>query len=762
MSVGSAGSTRLFPLTPLAAALSLALSAAALPATADQQLRDTVVTATRSEAAIDDLPVTVTRIGRTEIDRRLPADEADLFRDEPDIAMARDLRRFGATRINIRGIEDNRVVQMVDGVRLADFYNGGGPTNFTMNASPSVMPDFLRQVEVVRGPASSLYGSDAIGGVVGYVTLDPSDIAGGDRKAGARLRAAYNGAADQFSGSLVGALRGEHAEVLLGYARTRGDEADNQGHVGGSSPRRSKPNQSESDDRGLIAKLIVRPASGHKLSAMVESRDQNVKTDVLRLSASLPRITTMRGDDENRRTRSSVEYEHKPSGLFYDRMLARIYHQESDTHNENYQRRSNTSATCSATIPGANQCDIFQDFYFEQKTTGASLQFESLLGGSVAHLVTYGADLMRQDVEELRDATRHNRTTGSVSKSIAGENYPLRDFAKGRTDTIGIFVQDEISGLAGGQLTLTPGLRYDRTKLKPDVDALSQQVLTLLARNVKEQSYGHLSPKLGAQWKFDAVVSAYGQIAAGFRAPNYNEVNGAFRNATQLYATVPNTSLKPETSVGVELGLRARTATANGQFAIYDNRYKDFIENIRLACPSDPSCLTGFTTYQSVNLSRVRIFGAEVRGAWDFMPGWRIDGGLAWARGTNKEADEALNSVEPMRLTLGIARDAGTWGSEARMRAATRKSRIDDSDVSSTGASIDNPYYRTPGYVVADVAAWIKPSRDTRVTVGVNNLFDKKYWLWSDIRQADARYPAGVDFYSQPGRNVRVALQADF
>ncbi len=59
------------------------------------------------------------------------------------------------------------------GSRLPDYFNGGGPTNYTMNAPSGPMLDFLKQVEIVRGPASSLYGSDAIGGVVGYLTLNP-------------------------------------------------------------------------------------------------------------------------------------------------------------------------------------------------------------------------------------------------------------------------------------------------------------------------------------------------------------------------------------------------------------------------------------------------------------------------------------------------------------------------------------------------------------------------------------------------------------
>lgn len=66
------------------------------------------------------------------------ANESALFKDETDIAFARDLRRHGATRINflnIRGIDDNRMVQRVAGIRLDDYGNGGGATNFTLSES---------------------------------------------------------------------------------------------------------------------------------------------------------------------------------------------------------------------------------------------------------------------------------------------------------------------------------------------------------------------------------------------------------------------------------------------------------------------------------------------------------------------------------------------------------------------------------------------------------------------------------------------------
>lgn len=744
--------------------LALALAGAA-PAQAEMiRMKDVTVTATRVEADTDSVPATVTSQDRATMDRRLAADTADLFADQPDVAMPRDLRRHGATRVNIRGIEDNRVVQMVDGVRLPDYYNGGGPTNFTMSASPTAMPDFLKRVEVVRGPSSSLYGSDAIGGVVGFVTLDPADLLGAEKSSAFRYRGTYTGANDGLTHTVLGALRNEALELLIGYSRGKGEEFDNQGGDGGTSPTRTKPNPQKTHEEGLLAKLVLKPAVGHKLTATIEGREQSVEADILRSSASLPRVAMMRGDDNSERLRGSLEWEHKPGEGWYDRLTARAYRQDAETKNYNFQNRNATSASCSAVTAGANNCYIEHDFFFTQDTLGAGLQGEKLLKtGSVDHLLTFGADLSRVSIEEFRDGRIWNLTTSTFTKSLAGETYPLRDFANGRTDTIGLFVQDEIFGLAGGRLTLTPGLRYDRTKLKPEMDALAQQVLTALGRQAVEKTNSALSPKLGAIWKLDGAWSTYGQIARGFRAPNYEEVNGAFRHSSQFYTVVPNPDLKPETSVGVEIGMRHVAAKHRLQVAVYDNRYKDFIDKIQLACPGDAACYLPappWRTNQAVNLSRVRIYGAEARGAWEFAPGWRIDGGIAYAHGTDKESGQPLESIEPARLSIALVREAGDWGGEARLRAAAKKSRVGEYPTASSVAN--RTWFKTPGYGTVDLAAWYRLGPNMRITASLNNLLDKKYWLWSDIRQADARNPAGVEFYSQPGRNLSLALQADF
>lgn len=725
----------------------------------EAKLKEVTVTATRAETDIDAVPATITTLGRETLDRRLPRDEADLFRDEPDVALARDARRFGATRVNIRGIEDNRVIQMVDGVRLPNFYNGGGPTNFTLSGPLPVMTDFMQRVEILRGPASSLYGSDAIGGVVGYLTLDPADLLKKGERTALRYRLGRHGTNEGLSNTVLTAFRGEAAEGLIGLSQIKANETGNQGDVDTTASNRTRPNPQDSKDLGLLAKLIVRPAAGHKLGFTLEGRDQNAKTDVRRLAVSLPKVTSMQGDDDSRRVRVSLDWEHKAPMGFYDRLSVKLHHQDSDTENYNFQRRTNTGTTCSAVGGSGNNCRIEQDFFFAQKSTGAGVQMEKTVDmGALTHSLTWGADLGRVQTEQMRDARVWLNNATTPTKSLAGDTFPLRDFAIGQTDSIGLFVQDEIGELAGGKLTLTPALRYDKRKLEPKVDALAQAVLTANGRQAVAQSDGAFSPKLAALWRFTPALSAWGHVAGGFRAPNYEEVNGNFRNAAQSYGISPNPDLKPETSVGVELGLRATGDTLRGQVSVFDNRYKDFIASVRLACPGHPSCITGLgTTYMATNLSRVNIRGAEARSAWDFAPGWRLDGAVAYAKGTDESTNQPLDSIEPIRLTLGLARDAGTWGAEARLRAAARKDRVNDYD-----GTTYSPWFRPSGYATADVSAWWQLHRTVRLTASVNNLLDKKYWLWSDIRQADARNPVGVDFYSQPGRSFNLALQADF
>src|SRR6188472_2055410 len=131
---------------------------------------EVVVSATRTERKAAEAPGSVTVVTRAEMDRQNVQQLTDIPRYEPDVSVPFAAggtgpvgrSRSGAQSFNIRGIDGNRVLMRIDGVRQPDQFNFGGST--------TIGRDYLdvnayKRVEILKGSASGLYGSDAIGGV---------------------------------------------------------------------------------------------------------------------------------------------------------------------------------------------------------------------------------------------------------------------------------------------------------------------------------------------------------------------------------------------------------------------------------------------------------------------------------------------------------------------------------------------------------------------------------------------------------------------
>lgn len=197
---------------PLYLAIALAIvpaisPSAATPAKAEAMPIHThdrvVVTATRTERLVLDVPNTVDVIDRERMDELLVRDVADLFRYEPGITVTSSPGRFGIGDIRVRGLDGNRVRILTDGVPVPDAFSIGSFSNAGRNF---VDPDTLKRVEVVRGPTSSLYGSDALGGVVAFITRDPADYLVDGRGAHLGLRLGMDSAWEGFGASTTAAF----------------------------------------------------------------------------------------------------------------------------------------------------------------------------------------------------------------------------------------------------------------------------------------------------------------------------------------------------------------------------------------------------------------------------------------------------------------------------------------------------------------------------------------------------------------------------
>jgi len=244
--------------------VSLLAIAAAPPAFAQSEdpasdPQDTIiVTASRSGEGTElkDLPASATVITAQQLDQRQTRIVSDVLRDVPGISVSRIGAIGGQTQIRIRGSESNHVLVLIDGIEAADPYYGEYDLG-TLIADPAA------RVEVLRGQQSSLYGSDAIGGVINYITLSGREAPGySARIEGGSFGTLSTAArAAGVSGDFDYAVSGSWLHTK-GYPTARGGSRD----LG-------------SDNVGATTKLNWTPAENFKLSGVLRYSYTDAETN---------------------------------------------------------------------------------------------------------------------------------------------------------------------------------------------------------------------------------------------------------------------------------------------------------------------------------------------------------------------------------------------------------------------------------------------------------------------------------------------------
>ncbi len=188
----------------------------------DDDEEEITVAGTRTPRPVRLSPAGISVIDEQEIDRFLMQDLRDLFKYEPNVSVGNN-RRYGLQDVTIRGIGGNRVLLQVDGIRLPGQFQFGTPSI----GRDYVDLDALQRVEVIRGPASALYGSDALGGVVTFKTLDPAEVLErfGRQDALTTLSTQYDTSDRSWVNTAAIAFRVGAFEALFGYTRRDGNEA---------------------------------------------------------------------------------------------------------------------------------------------------------------------------------------------------------------------------------------------------------------------------------------------------------------------------------------------------------------------------------------------------------------------------------------------------------------------------------------------------------------------------------------------------------
>ncbi|MBD3832514.1 MAG: TonB-dependent hemoglobin/transferrin/lactoferrin family receptor [Brevundimonas sp.] len=718
-----------------------ALSAAAFPALAEEivDLEQAVpvapitVIGTRTQRRVDDVPASVSIITAETIETNLVTDIKDLIRFEPGVSVPTSPARFSAalsgagrdgnSGFTIRGMGGNRVLIIQDGVRV--------PSGFSFGAQAVGRGgyndlDLVKSVEILRGPASALYGSDGIAGAVSFISKDPSDFINSGETFGARARVGYNSSDDSWTEGLALAGRSGSLSGLLAYTRRDAHETENMAEVGGTGSARTQPNPQEFASNAVLGKLVWDANANHTVRLTYDHFDQDMEGEALSsYSASVIGLTA---HDETQRDRVSLDW--RFSDVFgLDEGSVAAYWQDATTRQFTYEDRT----------PAV---DRTRDVTFDNSIIGMAAQGSKTFGGaSVQHRVTLGGDWSRTTQDGIRGGT----------VPPMGEVFPVRPFPKTEYDLAGLFVQDEIE-LLDGRLSIIPALRYDWYELTPKPDALYPVV-------AKGQSDGHLSPKIGAIYWVDDHFGVFANYAQGFKAPSPMEVNNFFENPMFGYESIPNPDLTPETSESIEAGVRFRNldmfgGTLSLSTTAFHTQYDDFITQIVVSGTGVPG--VDPLIYQYVNLTEVKIWGLEARGDIRWGNGVSAIVAASFADG-DQETDGArgkLTSIDPVKVVAGLnyAAPSGVWGGSATVTWS------DDKDRAACGGGA---CWGGEAFAIMDVTAFWNVTEKATLRAGVFNVFDEKYAWWSDIRGL-SQTSTIRDAFTQPGRNFGVSLNVRY
>lgn len=738
------------PLTLFAVPAAASEIAAEAEAEAQQQTGRITVTATRTPVLQEEAPATVTVITDEEIADQLATDIKDLVRFEPGVSVRRAPARFGAAigatgragneDIAIRGIGGNRVLIQVDGIRSPQGFSFG-PQSAGRDGFADV--SLVKQVEILRGPASALYGSDGLAGAVSFVTADPVDFTAG-KAIGGFVSGQYSSDDNEFAQTATLAGEAGQLSAMIAFTRRNFSELENRGTIAGTGPQRTAPNPQDGSSDAVLAKLVW-DNGPHRLRLTGEWLESAVETEVLTGlgpaftfgPAPVWNVDALSARDTAARKRASLDWTYDGArGDALEYAFLSVYWQDAEDRQFAVEERTTLTAT---PAPDRERLNTF-----ENRVYGAVGELRSGFDlGGMRHRIAIGGDVSWTRQQGLRDGTFPGR-----GESFPTRAFPVTDFTLG-----GVFLSDEIA-LFDGALTLFPALRFDFYDLSPANDPL------LTTFTPSAQSDSRLSPKFGATLKIAPDVILFANYAQGFLAPTPSQVNNFFEFLAGGYTSIPNPDLRPETSESFEAGARYVADRFSVQLTGFRGDYDNFISQQVVRggfTPQNPAI------FQFVNFAGARIEGVEARAEMKLDSGLTGRIAMAYADGDTFDQTGArlpLDTVDPFNLvgSIGYRDPAGRFGGEVILTHNARKGR----DELERGADGSDLFIRPGASTILDLTAFYAVTDQLKLRAGLFNLTNETYALWSDVRGLGVADAGILDAFTRPGRNLSVSASYRF
>ena len=647
------------------------LSATTAPALAQDNGVETIdeiqVTATRRPVRVGDVSAALTVISSEEIDRAKLM--TDALAAHPGVFLQQTTPGQGAAII--RGLKGSEVLHIVDGMRLNNAIFRNAPTQYMALVAPGTVD----RIEVVRGAPASLYGSDAVGGVVQAISRVPALDAPGTAGSAffafdtADLAKLARGAFEFGNESAAALVSGEYLET--GDRRIGGDE-------------RVGPSGYES--KGLRAAVSVTPGDGTSWLFDLQAARQPMTPRVDELVPGF-------GQSEP----SSSEFWFAPN----DRLFAHIRHDREDwLWNANWRFDIGWQRIVDDRTSRAYQSSTrrYEENRSDLLGVTASANGDTANGSWIAGVEIYHDEVASRRVEEdiltgSRQDVASRFPDGSTMDQAALYGNYLRDI--------------------GDRHTLSGGLRY--SVISTDLP----QVGVVPAASVDQDD---ISADLG--WVFDATetLQVTANLGYGFRAPNVFDL-GTLGERPGNRFNIPNPDLESERITQFDVGIRHRGSRIDLDATAFILHYSDRIASISTGATTPG----GRDIIQSRNVANADIAGVEIGGVWRI--GETLEGNLVLNYVRGEQSDETGNDVPGDRIPPFNGRLGLRYQLNASLELepyavfAASQDRLSPRDVRDSRIDPNG----TPGWATLNVRAVYDLNDAWRLTASLENLFDKRY-----------------------------------
>ena len=692
----------------------------AVPVLAQDTLKITV-TGTRAPKPVDAFPGSIEVIDQEELSIKSGSSIKELTDDIPGVTV-RNTKRSGVRgpsgtgNVNIRGLDFQRILFLVDGIRLPEPYKFSSYYNLDLGS----YVDFntLSSVEIIKGPASALYGADALGGLISYRTIKPSDLLDKNDNFAIEIPVNYDSSNDGFTSSIKAATKlSDKDSVAIVYTKEDSSEMkvkadskflDDESNSGNNYLINLTRNFDDYTQGSIVYENLSREAKANVSDANLEA-----------MSSSRTTYTSLVSNDTNNRDRVSFEYKYDnpDNDKLFKLFRTKIYSQYAKA-NDNFDR---------VTLSRGSATTRNHDYYLKNDSFGGDLEFQSELNGNK---LTYGLDFSEVNTSRLR-----------TTKTVGGSTSEAKDTPDTKITRFGAYLQDEVSI---GKFDFIAGLRFDNYDLDAKGDSLVSESVA------KDLSADELTPKIAATYNFTDKFTGYTSYSKGFRAPAYYEVNANFSNPRFGYTTISNPNLKPETSDSYEVGIRGRYPKFDFNLAGFYNKYDNFINQLAYI-----GVIDSLSTYQTQNVDEAEISGYELALNLyrnEDRKGFSLFSNIAYANGDNLTDNIPLDTVNPFEAKYGI---------KYRSNNNKWESKLTNTFVGKARVASGTTTFVPDSYTVSDLLVSYKPKETLELSAGIYNLFDQAYYNYQDVK-GKATDLSNLTRFSQPERHLKVGATIRF